>query len=493
MTGRCTLGIDAGLTSVKVAAFDQDGTQIALHRARTPRTHRDGAAIDVDMGVLWDTTATALRSLSDELATMDVAPQALGITGHGNGLYPLDEDLAPVRAGFPSTDARAEPLVRAIAPDQVDAIRALTGSVPWAAQPAALLAWMAEHEPEAYQHTRWVATCKDWLTSRLTDTVTTDVSDAAACGLLDLASSDPTPAAFELYGLPGDDVQRVPPVLPSSGVAGAVTVDAAERTGLPVGLPVVAGCMDCVASTWGAGGRHDGDLTVIMGTWAINGVVTLASDEVPEVGMCTLLPDASALLAMEVAPTSAANLEWLRDVLEVTDVEQAFEAAAAVPAGADGILYLPFLHAAGDIPAGSGSFVGLAARHGRGELTRAVLEGVAQYHRAQIEQIAAAGVAVDRGTVRLAGGGARSPLWSQIVADVLDRPLMIQPTAELGAFGVAAIARAGVEPDAAPWDASGQRLVEPNDPASYARQRTLFDQAMATMAPLWEAVSTDRW
>jgi L-xylulokinase len=497
----CYLGVDVGLTATKVAAFDVDGREICVVSARTPRTCVTAHRHEVDMLGLADTVLSLLGEVAGKVAADEYAPAGIGVAGHGNGLYPVDASLRPVGPAMASSDSRAQQIVDAIPPDAARRLADETGSIPWAAQPSVLLRWLRDHEPAAYAATRWALSCKDWVTSQLTGVPSADYSDASAFGMLGLVSREYSSTALDLVGLPASDLDRFPPLRQSGDVVAGLSEAAAARTRLPAGLPVIAGCMDCVAATLGAGGHELGDVTVIVGTWAINGVVAPARTPAPHVTLSALMPDPAHMLAMEVAPTSAANLDWLACSLvahgegaPVPAADLLAEAATVAP-GADGLLFLPFVNGAPEHPSASGTFVGLSGLHRRGHLTRAVIEGVAQYHRAQLERVLASGAEIADRPWRLAGGGARSEVWAQIFADVLGRPVRRQLTRELGARGVASLLPAALSHDVESWSVSDEDdlCVRPGpDRPTYVRQAGAVDRCITAMSEVWTEVDRHR-
>ncbi|MEO3777562.1 FGGY-family carbohydrate kinase [Micromonospora sp. B11E3] len=497
----CYLGVDVGLTATKAAAFDEAGHELAVVHARTPRTSVTAHRHDVDMAALADTVLSLLAEIGGKLAADGYAPAGIGVAAHGNGLYPVDAELRPVGPAIASSDSRAQHVVAAIPADGARRLARETGSIPWAAQPAVLLRWLRDAEPAAYAATRWALSCKDWVTAQLTGAPSADYSDASAFGLVGLDTRAYTPTALELVGLPAADLDRFPPPRRSDEVVGGLSAAVAARTGLPEGLPVIAGCMDCVAATLGAGGREVGDGTIIVGTWAINGVVVPARSPAPEVTLSAFMPDPATMLAMEVAPTSAANLDWLACAgvphAQAGGVPAAdlLREAAEVPPGAEGLLFLPFVNGAPEHPSASGTFLGLSSNHRRGHLARAVIEGVAQYHRVQLDRVLASGADVGDRPWRLAGGGARSAVWAQIFADVLGRPVRRQLTSELGARGVASLLPGALGHDVPPWtvDEADDLCVRPGpDRAAYLAHAEVFDRCLAGMSAVWSEVERYR-
>ncbi|CAM5255662.1 FGGY-family carbohydrate kinase [Streptomyces hirsutus] len=210
----CYIGVDVGLTASKAAAFDTEGRELHVVTARTPRTCVTPHRHDVDMEALADTVLSLLGELAAKLAADGRTPAGIGVAAHGNGLYPVDVGLRPVGPAIASSDSRAQRIVDALAPEDSARLAAETGSIPWAAQPAVLLRWLHDHEPEAYRATRWVLSCKDWVTSQLTGIASADYSDASAFGMVALDSRRYTATTLELVGLPADDLRRFPPCGP---------------------------------------------------------------------------------------------------------------------------------------------------------------------------------------------------------------------------------------------------------------------------------------
>lgn len=288
---------------------------------------------------------------------------------------------------------------------------------------------------------------------RLTGNISTDYTDAALGGLLDLNSGDYARGLLRKIGLE-TWIDKLPPLVHSSDIIGEVTTEAAEQTGLRPGTPVAAGAIDVVCSCIGSGVVDGSNMSVVAGTWAIHTALRSAkpqTEPVPLAQMPYLIPD--TFLALEAGATSASNLEWC--CKQVFDAElPAAEAAGEtiyeycgrlVESRMDNpsdVLFLPYLF--GGPASERAGFVGLEARHTRADMVYAVYEGIVYAHKRNIDLLMASSGDTPPTGIRLAGGAARSRVWAQIFADVLGMPVEVAEGTEFGALGASICASVGI-------------------------------------------------
>jgi xylulokinase len=298
--------------------------------------------------------------------------------------------------------------------------------------------WLARHEPDAYARVASVLLPKDYVRLRLTGEQATDASDAAGTLLLDVRARDWSPAILDALAIPRE---WMPAVHEGPEVTGTLRDDLAAELGLPRGLPVAAGGGDNAAAAVGVGVVREGSLSSSIGT---SGVIfshrdAFAPDPSGRVhAFCHAVPGAWHL--MSVTLSAGGSLSWWRDQLG-GDFDALVAEAEAVEPGAEGLVFLPYLTGERTPhldPDARGGFVGLTVRHGRGHLTRAVMEGVAFSMRDGLEIMRDLGTPDD--DVRAVGGGARSPLWLQLQADVYGRPIRRTVIDEGPAYGAALLA-----------------------------------------------------
>tara|TARA_R110002020_G_scaffold109430_14_gene253105 strand:- start:1361 stop:2866 length:1506 start_codon:yes stop_codon:yes gene_type:complete len=488
------LGIDAGNTGVKAVLFDETGRELA-------RAHRDTGGscpapgmVERDVELLRSDLAGLIAEVLARSGVPGSAVCGVGTAGHGNGLYLIDSDGRSL-AAIQSLDTRAADLVAEWDADGTsDAADRLARQRPWASQTPTLMAWMARHRPETMQAASHVLMCKDLVTHALTGEVVSDVSDMGGAGLLQLPDNRYDDDLLAAYGL-GAWQRLMPRLLWSTDVAGRVSAEAARRTGLAEGTPVVAGLFDVVASAIGAGVTRVGQASTIIGTWSINQAI-VAEPAAAVFMSCGVAP--GRYMSMENSATSAANLEWVAHHILGHDERRhargpfalADDLAMAAPQRLDGPFYHPYLYGAGINPAARAGFFGLAGWHDTGDLLRALFEGVAFAHLAHINRMRDAGVAFGR--ITISGGGAKSPLWPQMLADMLGAPVDVAAQPESGALGAAMAAAVG-SGRYADLDAAAAAMVAPAtelhpDPRRsrvYQRRFALWQGIEKSLAPHW--------
>jgi xylulokinase len=418
------IGLDVGTSGVKGLAVAPDGTVLARAQEDYPlSTPRPGWA-EQNPEDWWRATESVLAKLEADAGT----PAGVGLSGQMHGLVALDGGGRVLRPAIlwndQRTGAESAEIEETIGRER---LIELTGNRALPGFTAPKLLWLRRHEPEVYARIARVCLPKDYVRLRLCGEFATDVSDASGTVLLDVAArawSEEVVAALQL------DPSWLPPVLESPVVSGQ-TVD---------GVPVAAGGGDQACGAIGVGVDRPGAVSVVLGT---SGVVLAAlgryaSDPQGRVhAFCHAVP--GAWHAMGVMLSAAGALRWFHDAAAPELDYQAMTAAAAAwPPGVEGLVFLPYL--AGERtphpdPDARGAFVGLQLRHDRPALTRAVLEGVAFGLRDGLDLVQELGGVPSSG--RVSGGGARSHLWLQIVASVLELPLERVAVDEGAAFGAA--------------------------------------------------------
>ena len=418
MSNAILLAVDLGTTNCKAAAYSLDGSLRASASAAYPTLNpRDGWYEQRPDD--WRRAITqAVASVTGELGETAADIAGLCLSAWGPGLVLLGRDGQPLNDVSPTwQDVRSLEHGRRLIDEA--GVEWVGGGMPLTGFPAKL-AWAIDAWPEYAAVTSYAAGVKDYLLFWLTGVLATEPSSGPY-------SPEWPSHVFDVIGW---DTARLPPVVASTAVLGPLRDELAAELGLRPGLPVVAGVNDGAAATLGVGACRVGDAVVSLGT---NGVVRLLTATPPSAELCLsrslfrypVVDDVWASGGFVLTGGSA--LAWVAEATAAetgsTAIDALLEEAAGVPAGSDGVLFLPYLIGKGspepDANA-TAAFLGLRLQHGRGHLVRAVLEGVAFGVRDIVEELRAQGL--EPGRLFVTGGGAASPLWRSIFADVLDMP-----------------------------------------------------------------------
>lgn len=457
------IAVDAGGTAVKVVGFSLQGVEIAQRTADVRTDHYPDGRVERDPEAFWAGTVRAVRDVVE--ACEGATIQAVACTGFGNGIFLVDEKGHGTRPGIVSVDHRAEPIVQDLKRSgAADAISARTGHRVWGGQTLMQLTHLARFEAETMARTRWALSCKDFIRFRLTDTALTDPTDASGGGLMDIRAGTYAEAVFADLGITGV-LEKLPPIVNSTTVAGRVSADAARDTGLPEGTPVAGSMMDVAACALGAGAVDIPVLTMIAGTWSISCIETMEppTGEAPVLNM--LYRDGASHLVADGSPASAANLSWYLDqaVGRQMDHQEANILVSQSAVRARRCRFLPYIF--GPEPR-RGAFIDLGPTDDLGTMLRAIFEGVAFQSRVHAEAAARLTGQNVPDAIRLAGGVTHSSVWAQIFSDICGRRIEITHTPEVGALGAAMCASVatGTHADLAEAANAMTRVAERCDP-----------------------------
>ena len=484
------LGIDVSTTATKAIVIDDAGRVAGTGASAYDFSVPAPLWSEQDPELWWSAAQVAIRAALSDACIGGEEIGAVGLAGQMHGAVLLDDADMPVRPAILWNDQRTAEECEEIR-RRVGARRLIevTGNDALTGFTAPKLLWVRKHEPEVWRRISRVLLPKDFVRHRLTGDHAVDRADGAGTLLFDLAARD---WSAEVVAALDIDPRWLPPTFEGPDVTGVVTRAAAEATGLAPGTPVVAGGGDQAATAVGVGAIDPGVVALSLGT---SGVIFAATDRPlvePEGrvhAFCHAVPDRWHL--MSVMLSAAGSLRWFRDTLALgTRYAALDDEAASVPPGSDGVWFLPYLtgeRSPHPDPLARGAFIGLTVAHDRRHLTRAVLEGVAYGLRDGLDQIIATGVAVP-GQVRASGGGIASPVWRQILADVLEAELATAGTPEGAAFGASLLAAVGAGwfpsvAQAAEWAVRLEILAEPGPDAS------TYAEAIGTYRALYPALT----
>ncbi|SMF19302.1 xylulokinase [Tistlia consotensis] len=488
------LGVDLGAGSLKATIIDGNGGVAGegSHPIETSMPKFGWSEQDPDS---W--YEALCRAVPAALAAAAVDPGAIrGIGLSGGAHIPVltDAEDRVLRPAIMWNDQRSAAEARELheAAGELIIAKSLNRVNPtWA---MAMLKWLGRHEPQVVARARRLYIAKDYLRSRLTGTWETDYSDVLGALMADDATRSWSPELCALIDWPLD---KLPPVVRPEAVVGGVTAEAAARTGLAEGTPVVCGSNDTTVEFFGVGALEPGMGAIKLATAGVLFLATRGPSVNPPISCYPHIVDGLYYTATGTNSCASAH-RWLRDRFFLGpdgDGAAAFaemdRLAGAIAPGSEGLLFHPYLQgerAPYWDPLLRADFVGMTMRHQRGHFARALYEGIAFSIRDLLE--AARQLGLDFTTIRLMGGGARSATWRQIIADVTGLEIE-RPANGDASFGAALVAGMGVGLFASPREAVERcvRILDrcPPDPerhAFYSQLFGLYKQTQAALAPI---------
>ena len=448
------LGLDLGTTAAKAVLIDAAGTVLGSAAGEYPLSSPRPLWAEQNPEDWWNAARNSFRGTLQQAGIKPGQVEGIGLTGQMHGLVLLDKDGRALRPCIMWNDqrtaAQCEAITRRIG---FERLLEITGNAALPGFTAPKILWVQENEPEIYQKTARILLPKDYIRYRLTGEFATDVSDASGTLLLDVQRRNWSGEILSALDIPAS---RMPKVYESPEITGAVSEIAAKEAGLQPGIPVVGGGGDQAAGGVGTGTVLPGIVSVSLGT---SGVVFSHTDQPAREpqgrlhAFCHAVPGAWHVMGVTLA--AGGSLRWFREVFGepeqtlarqkgVDPYELLSAEAQQAPPGSEGLLYLPYLSGERTPypdPLAKGVFLGMTLRHRKAHFVRAVLEGVAYSLKDCLEMLRSIGLEIRQ--VRVSGGGARSELWRQILADVFAAELATLNSTEGAPYGAALLAAVG--------------------------------------------------
>lgn len=459
----CILGIDLGTSGTKTVLFDTKGITLASHTVEYPLYQPKNGWAEQDPEDWWQAVKETVRAVLQTAGVEANSVRGVGLSGQMHGLVMLDGDGNVLRRAILWCDGRTQKQCDEITETLGrEKLIAITANPALPGFTAGKILWVREHEPEIYEKCRHILLPKDFIRYKLTGEFATEVSDASGMNLLDVPNRRWSGEVLSALGI---DPAVLGTMHESADVTGTVTKAASEATGLAAGTPVVGGAGDNAAAAIGTGVVETGRAFTTIGT---SGVIFAHSDKVTidprgrVHSFCSAVPGAWTVMSCTLA--AGLSLQWFRNNFCGAEIETAagmgidpYElmtaAAAKSPIGANRLIYLPYLMGERSPILDSdarGAFLGLSAMHTKRDLTRAVLEGVTYSQRQCLDVFREMGVPI--GQMMACGGGAASPFWRQMLADVYGCPVQTVASREGPALGAAILAGVG----AGVWKSVGE-------------------------------------
>ncbi len=433
------LGIDLGTTGTKIILMREDGQVIDKNYVEYEILSPESGFAEQDPLAWWEGLARISKEIMDRNEDKLDQIVGLGIDGQMHTQVYLDENFNVLRNAITWMDQRSKEIV-----DKINADNNMRNMIFKAASnyltttyTAPNVKWVQENQEDIYHKTEHILLAKDYIKFLLTGQMITDYSDAAGTMLFNIAEQKWSAEMFELFKI---DRSLFPPVDKSAKVIGEVTAEAAEKTGIPAGTPVINGCADQAATSLGAGVVNKGQVTAIIGT---AGVVSVLSDRaVPDPDnrvLCWNYCLEDKWINLGIMQTAGESLKWFKNAFdkESDNVYSIYnEEAKKIKKGSEGLIFLPYLMGERtpywDSDA-RGVFFGLNLQHQKYHFVRAIMEGVSFAFKNNLEAVESLGVKVNN--LRLLGGGTRSKVWKEILSQILNRKISTVKVEETGALG----------------------------------------------------------
>ena len=440
------LGIDNGGTFSKAALFDENGIQISVASVPTITLTPKSGYTERDMNELWDVNVKAIRKTIEKsgIDPKDIA--GVSFSGHGKGLYLVNDTGEPSYNGIISTDARAWSYVKKWNEDgTAKKVYEKTFQEILASQPVSLLAWIKDNCPGVIENTKYVFAVKDYIRYKLTGKANADYTDFSGGNLVNMTTGEYDRQLLAYMGIE-EVYDKLPPLKHSEEICGYITEEASRLTLLPEGIPVATGMFDVNACGIASGLSDENEMCMIAGTWSINEFIAKQPVLNGTVALNSMFCIPGYYLIEESSPTSAGNMEWfIRNLMSYEKKEEELNGNSiyslankwveSIEPQDNEIIFLPFLNGSNEDALAKGTFVGMTAFHSKKHMLRAVYEGVVFSHLTHIKKLL-----INREkpeSIRLSGGAANSDVWVQIFADVMQLPIDVIENKELGAQGAA--------------------------------------------------------
>ena len=488
---KIVIGVDGGTTAVKAVAFDLSGGIRATHHESVPVNYGKLGEAEQDMEAIWQGVASCLREVREQCPDDEIV--AIGLTGQGDGAWLVDENGTPTRPAATWLDGRAGDRVNEWMKDgKADKVLETSGTTVFGGLFPVLYEEFAQNEADVLAKSATQLYCKDWLRFRLTGERLTDYTEASRT-FLDVTTMKYSQDMADALGMP-EALRLLPPAVASDAPGGTVTEEAAAVTGIPAGTPVGIGMIDVAVTGAGLRAVEDGEGWLILGTTGFVGrLQPSAKDRQSNLSMVLATGRGSQVLEFLVPMTGTPNLDWIREVLGFQNRgwDEIEKDAREAPAGSGGVVYLPYASPGGERApfldtAASASWMGMSLTTPTSQVLRAVYEGVAFSLVECIDTLKMGGDLV------VSGGGFRSDLLCEILADATGQRVVRQEAPEAGARGAAVLAlvSAGAAKDvaqAADMLKTGMEefLPDPEKHSIYRRTHEVFKAARKAIQPVW--------
>lgn len=487
------IGVDGGTTAVKAVAFSLSGDVVSTRHESVPVRYGDHGEAEQDMNQIWEAVAACIHSVADALGPEDDVV-AVGLTGQGDGAWLIDEDGTPVRPAATWLDGRASERVEQWNDDgRASRVFDVTGTKVFGGLFPVLMEELLETDGSRVRRAATHLNCKDWIRFKLTGNRLTDYTEASRSYLDATTAQGFSRELAEDLGQ-SELLDLLPEIRRSEDIGGYLTEEASHEVGLPVGTPVGVGMLDIAVTGVGLGAAHDGEGWLILGTTGFVGTLLPSiEDRRSKESMLVATGRGTQVLEFMAPMTGTPNLDWIRRTLGLADESwQSIEARArrSTP-GANGVVYLPYASPGGERAPfvdtnASASWMGMSLTTTPEDVLRSVYEGVALSLADCVSHLAMSGDLV------VSGGGFRSDLVCEILADITGKCVVRQSAPEAGARGAAVLAlvaagRYDTIGDASAAMACSFETFDPHPERGeiYQAVANVYSESRSAIRPMW--------
>jgi len=453
MKEKYLLGIDIGTESSRVVVFNQKGEATGAYSTLYPVVCPKPGWAEQNPQVWWKTTISNIKSAVERAKIASKSIVGIGVCGQMHAPVSINREGELLSTSVQLwCDKRSARIVEKFKQkEDINRIFNITANPPLPAWNGFKIKWIIENQPHLYEKTWKFLTPKDYINYKLTGQACTDFSDASGTYLMDIKTRDWSAEVMEKMKI---ELEKLPPIHPSSAVIGKVTTEVAKQSGLLAGTPVVGGGADMLCTLLGAGITEEGRACDTTGTASIISFYT--REPILNHQLMNLHHVLPGWISFGILDSGGGSLKWFKDEFCKAEIKQAEEKTASspysvidrkakeIPVGCKGLIFFPYL--LGERTLGSahsrGILFGLAPLHNKDYIARAIMEGVCFDLRQTLELVQKQGARIDQ--IRTIGGGAKSELWSQIKADIYCKPVITFKALEGGALGAAILAGVGV-------------------------------------------------
>lgn len=446
----CFIGLDVGTTRAKAGLFAANGALLALGACDNDAQHR-GHSAELPAAAYWTAAQNSIRQALSQSSVPASEVAGLSISAQGVTFLAVDRHCSPLGNAIVAHDERGyEHLPALLARFTEDQFYLHTGfphvdlvnDVP-------KLMWLRKEQPETWSRLGKLMLVGDYILYRLTGLLAGEATGWSSASLYDATSGGWWGELLDFLQL---SPSQLPPIFPAGSVVGEILPQVADELGLPRKIPVIVGTMDQVAAALAVGSLAEGVILLSLGTVLAVGATALRNAFRDPLRRVFAYPHAlpQASFVFSYSPTAGIVLDWFCQTFSVAPEGHASSAGALIalageaPPGSDGLTMLPHLmgmQSLGFRPDARGVFAGFSLGHGRAHFARAILEGIAYMARDHLQVLSEVGLAGH--TVRSVGGGTRSDLWLQLIANVANEPIEVPQCREAAALGAAVLAAVG--------------------------------------------------